>query len=105
MRATARQLRDKICLAAIFVSGHQDVSSGPVGDEKGFRTPDELQVGVKATKKAQTLFFQADEGHEHRPLNGPFLRGRFHRGEGARKLPISVNGAFPLLNGPWPRKP
>ena len=24
-----------------------------------------------------------------------------HSGRGARKLPISVNGAFPLLNGPF----
>ena len=37
----------------------------------------------------------------HRPLNGPYLRGRLPPWRGARKLPISVNGAFPLLNGPF----
>ena len=37
----------------------------------------------------------------HRPLNGPFWRGRFPPWRGARKLLISVNGAFPLLNGPF----
>ena len=33
VRVTARQLRDKNCLAAIFVSRHQGVSSGPLGKE------------------------------------------------------------------------
>ena len=31
VRVIARQLRDKNCLAAIFVPRHQDVSSGPLG--------------------------------------------------------------------------
>ena len=36
------------------------------------------------------------------PLSGPFLEGPFSTTwRGARKLPISVNGAFPLLNGPF----
>ena len=35
------------------------------------------------------------------PINGPFWRGHFPLWRGARKLPISVNGAFPLLNGPF----
>ena len=33
MRVIARQLRDKTCLAAIFVSRRQEVSSGPQGNE------------------------------------------------------------------------
>ena len=31
VRVTARQLRDKNCLGAIFAPGHQDVSQGPLG--------------------------------------------------------------------------
>ena len=37
----------------------------------------------------------------HRPLHGPFLRGRFQPWRGARKQPITFNGPFRLLNGPF----
>ena len=38
----------------------------------------------------------------HRPLNGPFSRGHFPPWRAARKQPVSLNGAFPLLNGRFP---
>ena len=38
----------------------------------------------------------------HRPFNGPFQRDRFPPWRGARKLPISANGAFPSLMGRFP---
>ena len=36
-----------------------------------------------------------------RPLNGPFSRGRFPPWRDARRLPISLKEAFPILNGPF----
>ena len=40
---------------------------------------------------------------DHRPLHGPFQRGHFPPWRrGARKQPMSLIGAFPLLDGPLP---
>ena len=43
----------------------------------------------------------ADATLLHRPLNGPFRGAVFHHGGVPETPPISVNGAFALLNGPF----
>ena len=54
VRVIARQLRDKTCLAAIFVSRHQGVSSGPLGKLET-EPPQRSSLGPSDTKLAMEL--------------------------------------------------
>ena len=79
--------------------------------EQGLRCPNSYRFQIQAASdlksqrieslRCQLRFRPSVAQIYHRPLNGPFERGRFPPWRRTRKLPISANGAFPLLNGPF----
>ena len=80
-RVIARQVRDKICLAAIFAPRHQSVSSGPLSEE-GEGVP---EVGTKPLKALRG--YRASNRGSNRGS-----RGSNRGSKGSRKTPEALRG-------------